>query len=411
MNQGYKRIAFALTISLFVSAFCAPTPAFAAASEQVLYSFCSYTGCDGYQPVAPLVMDAAGNLYGTAAFGGTYNNGVVFELSPSGGTWTYTVLHYFGSSENDGGSPLGGLIFDANGNLYGTTSVGGANGPGTVFEMTPNGDGTWTETVLYSFNGTDGNYPQAGVGFDTNGNLYGTTTYGGTNSTACNNGCGVVFQLQPGSNGTWTEKVLHNFNRNGKDGWWPRGGVILDASGNVYGTTIYGGTPDYGTVFELSPATGGKWTYKLIHEFSSTNGGPYAPVVLDSSGNLYGVTDYVFELSPGASGHWTYKAIASLNTIGGIGAYGGLTFNSKGNLYGTTTESVGGDGLVFEVANLGSGKWQGRVIHNFEYDGNNGDYDGSEPWAGVIFDSKGNMYGVTAEGGTNNSGTVFEISP
>jgi uncharacterized repeat protein (TIGR03803 family) len=417
VTQTRTSLALTLVLTLLFGAFFATTPAFAAASDKVLYSFCDISDCEGYEPYsAPLVMDAAGNLYGTAAYGGTYNDGVVFELSPTGSTWAYSVLYYFGSQENDGAYPLAGLVFDGKGNLYGTTQVGGANGSGTVFELTPTGDGTWTETILFGFDSKDGANPQAGVVFDPNGNLYGTTYKGGTCSQYTT-GCGVVFELEPGADGKWTEKVLHKFQDNNKDGIFPTAGVILDGSGNVYGTTLHGGpSPGYGTAFELSPATGGKWTYKIIHDFSSTNGNPAGPLVLDSSGNLYG-TSYggseVFELTPGENGAWTYKPLTNLNkSTNGEGPYCGLTFDKSGNLYGTAVLSIGsGNGQVFELVNRGSGKWVAKVVYTFDYNPNGGDYDGSEPFAGVILDANGNIYGVTSAGGTNNVGTVFEVTP
>jgi uncharacterized repeat protein (TIGR03803 family) len=180
----------------------------------------------------------------------------VFELTPTGGSWTETVLHSFDGT--DGGYPYATPIFDVFGNLYGTTSGngGGTYGYGTVFELTPSG-GNWTETVLHSFvndDGTDGQYPEAGLILDANGNLYGTTVYGG--SGACNNygtlGCGTVFILTL-TGGNWTETVLHNFSDNGLDGSYPVSSLIIDTAGNLYGTTIDGGTYSAGTVFEINP--------------------------------------------------------------------------------------------------------------------------------------------------------------
>ncbi len=232
--------------------------------EKVLHSFCSQPNCaDGDYPTAGLIFDAAGNLYGTTYAGGAYGAygpGTVFELTPAaGGGWTEKVLHSFDNDCTDGASPYASLIFDAAGNLYGTTSrrrllpaCDAGEGCGTVFELTPTAGGGWTEKVLHSFgNGTDGANPDCDLIFDAAGNLYGTTIYGGTYSY------GTVFELTPAGGGNWTEKVLHNFNRNGTDGICPYAGLIFDAAGNLYGTTSLGGTFGVGTVFELTPKRAG----------------------------------------------------------------------------------------------------------------------------------------------------------
>jgi uncharacterized repeat protein (TIGR03803 family) len=211
----------------------------------------SFTLKDGAYPAGNAVFDAAGNLYGATELGGDFNAGTVFELSPSpGGTWTYTVLYSF-TGKADGYDPSSSVIFDAAGNLYGTTIEGGAFGDGTVFEMSPNPDGTWTETVLYSFQGgLDGSFPSSStLTFDKAGNLYGET-FGGGNDR-CPGGCGVVFELSPTEGGSWTESVPGWFN--GTDGWSPWQSLVFDAAGNLYGTTQDGGAYGDGVVFELKP--------------------------------------------------------------------------------------------------------------------------------------------------------------
>jgi uncharacterized repeat protein (TIGR03803 family) len=275
---------------------------------KVLYSF-NASGKDGFYPNGSLTIDTAGNLYG-AAGGGAYGFGVVFELSPkTGGGWTEKVLYSF-----DLGTgayyPVGGLILDkagnlygtaqggtygASGNLYGTTFMGGAYGLGTVFKLAPTKGGEWTESVLHSFdrNGSDGFYPYSSLIFDKAGDLFGTTNEGGAGTQ----GAGTVFELM---HGTWKERVLHTFVEN-KDGTGPYAGVVLDASGNLYGTTSTGGNSGCydnsgcGTVFELTPKSGGSWTEKLVHVF--TNNGkdgadPYAGVIVGATGDLYGTTVY-----------------------------------------------------------------------------------------------------------------------
>src|SRR6202521_4629703 len=200
------------------------TSTWAATQVTVLHNFGK--GKDGSGSVASLIFDSAGNLYGTTEYGGPYNYGMVFELTPkAGGGWTEKVLHNFNNNGKDGGNPAGGLIIDATVNVYVTTAGGGIHGSGTVFELTPKAGGGWTEKVLHNFNnnGKDGGNPAGGLIFDATGNLYGTTAGGGIH------GSGTVFELTPKAGGGWTEKVLHNFNNNGKDGTAPPAGVIFDA--------------------------------------------------------------------------------------------------------------------------------------------------------------------------------------
>src|ERR1022692_3318787 len=249
----------------------------AAAEEKVLHNF-NNDGTDGTLPYGGLIFDAAGNLYGTTSVGGTSNTGTVFELTPAAdGTWTEKVLHSF-SGGTDGIHPYAGLIFDAAGNLYGTTELGGAYGYGTVFEVTPAAGGTWTEKVLHSFynDGTDGLEPYAGLILDAAGNLYGTTQDGGTAFT------GKVFQLTTAAGGTWTEKVVHTFGSS-TDGIDPVAGLIFDGAGNLYGTTSRGGTYNLGTAFELTPAGGGTWTERVTHSFGNGTDGanPQAGLIFD----------------------------------------------------------------------------------------------------------------------------------
>jgi uncharacterized repeat protein (TIGR03803 family) len=206
---------------------------------------------DGFNPDAGLIFDGSGNLYGTTFYGGPTGGGTVFELTPkAGGGWTEKILHSFGG-KGDGSEPRAGLIFDGSGNLYGTTSSGGSDGYGAVFELTPKAGGGWTEKLLHSFivNGkNDGNSPVSGLVLDSSGNLYGTTQYGGTYYV------GTVFELTPKAGGGWTEKIVHNFDSNNhKDGYSPVAGLIIDATGNLFGTTYSGGTYGYGTVFGIKP--------------------------------------------------------------------------------------------------------------------------------------------------------------
>ena len=399
-------------------------------TEEVLHSFNPADG-DGGSPEASLIFDAAGNLYGTTFGGGANRDGTVFELLGAGVVgWTEEVLYSFLNNGMDGSNPYAGLIFDKNGNLYGTTYVGGTNGDGTAFELTPAVGGGWTEKVLHTFgNGTDGTNPWAGLIFDKNGNLYGTTHGGGTYYI----GYGTVFELTPAAGGGWTEKVLHSFNPADGDGQTPEAGLIFDAVGNLYGTTVGGGTYGDGTVFELTPAVGGNWAEKVLYSFNPNRGdgvGPAAGLIFDAAGNLYGTTYWggtydcpgvppgcgtVFELTPTAGGGWTEKVLHSFLNNGTDGthpAFGTLIFDALGNLYGTTEEGgthsscYGGCGTVFELTPTAGGGWTEKVLHNF---GNGA--DGAYPFASLIFDATGNLYSTTQGGGTYGDGTVFELTP
>ncbi len=321
-------------------------------TESILHAF---KGTDGDGPAAGLVFDRDGNLYGTTAAGGAYDEGVVFKLKPNpDGTWTESVLYSF-TGGADGAGPIAGLIFDAACNLYGTTRVGGADGDGMVFKLALNPDGSWTESVLHSFTGADGMYAWAGLVFDRDGNLYGTTEGGGAY------GSGVVFRLRPSPDGSWTETLLHSFT-GGADGSAPTGGLIFDATGNLYGTAQFGGYPspyDNGVVFKLKPSPDGTWTESVLYTFTggrADGGDPTAGLIFDAAGNLYGTTysggaynyGVVFKLKPNPGG-WSETI---LHTFGGYGKYPYLApviFDGKGNLYGTTVNGNPDYGLVFEI--------------------------------------------------------------
>lgn len=330
-----------------------------------------------------------------------------------------TVLHSF--NDNDGNEPISGLIFDSSGNLYGTTFYGGTDGVGTVYKLTHKAGG-WSEKVLYSFliNGVDGYQTTAGVALDAAGNIYGVTEFGGPTDY------GTVFELTRSSGGAYTETILHTFNHDGTDGTYPQSGVTIDASGNLYGTTPGGGTNGYGTVYELSPAAGGGWTEKILYSFNATDGAnPFGGLIFDSKGNLYGATSAgggtsahcsygcgtVFELSRSAGGGWTEKVLHNFtnNTMDGIFPYSGLVFDASGNLYGTASQggAHGNSGTVFELMPIAGGLWREKILHSFT---NNGT-DGSDIMSTPVFDAAGNLYGTTLTGGANHQGTVFELTP
>ncbi len=394
---GFMTLA-ALSVLLLVS-----VPPAHGQTETVLYSF--QGSPDGADPLGALVLDKEGNLYGVTGEGGARFYGTVFELTPQG---TETILHSFGPNGGDGYDPLAGVVRDKKGNLYGTSIYGGAYGGGTVFKLTPSG----SETILFSFgaNGTDGYSPTAPVVLDKKGNLYGTTAKGGPH------GAGTVFKLtRKGS-----ETILHSFDAAIGDGSEPSGGVVLDKEGNLYGTTEFGGAYGCGngygcgTVFKLTPK--GKET--ILHSFNNNGTDGFYPlggVVMDKNGNLYGTTLYggayscfgygcgtVFELTPPGTETILYSLNRD-NGTDGFNPFAGLVRDETGNLYGTTF--FGGaysDGTVFEVTPSGTE----TILSSF---GSNG--DGHLPSGGLVLDKKGNLYGTTAKGGAYGYGTVYKVTP
>lgn len=320
-------------------------------------------------------------------------------------------------------TPYSNLVLSGGGVLYGTA----LSGFGAVFALTPPGPsgGAWTESMLYEFQGrgkADGSSPQAGVVIGKGGVLYGTTAYGGGST-----GRGTVFALAPpsSSGGAWTETVLHEFTGQGGDGSEPFGGLVIGASGELYGTTSYGGTFGYGTVFELAPPTapGGTWTATILYSFAGApNDGrqPSAALVIGSGRALYGTTllggasnfGTVFELSPPATqgGAWTNTVLhsfAGLN-IDGVAPFGGVVFGANGALYGTTLKGGSSNlGTVFELAPVSGGGWTETVLYNFT--GLNG--DGIQPYAGISVGTGGVLYGTTYGGGSAAVGTAFQLTP
>jgi len=338
--------------------------------------------------------------------------GVVFKLTPkTGGGWTYSVIYEFKGLPSDGEDPTEALAIDSGGNIFGTTYYGA--GSGVVYELSPGAGGTYTEQVVHTFtDDPDGNLP-TGVIVDAAGNLYGTTTYGGAiNQT------GAVYELSPNANGGWTETILHSFGSTG-DGEYPRSELFRDAAGNLFGTTSNGGTYNSGTVFKLSPSAGGAWTESVIYSFGAPGdgAGPDARLISDAEGNLYGTTaggagyGTVFELSPSGSGYTEKIIHFFLNASSGQYPVAPVVFDSAGNLYGTT--QLGGAysyGTVFKLTPNGSGGWVESAVHVFT-----GNSDGASPQFGVIVGPNGNIYGTTPYGGNaanfNGDGVVFEYKP
>jgi uncharacterized repeat protein (TIGR03803 family) len=427
--MNYKRFfgAASAALMIVIAIFILAPGACAQSEYKTLHAFMD--GTDGARSFGGLVLDEAGHLYGTTQNGGTNELGTVFELTPNtDGTWTETVLYRF-TAGSDGAGPGAGLILDQAGNLYGTTRGGGGGG-GTVFKLTPNIDGTWTETVLYSF-GTDGFDPDKGLTFDGAGNLYGTTSEGGEY-----NG-GTVFELTPNADGSWKEALLHSFKRVSLSEAAVPSELTIDHEGNLYGATLFGGNRRYcrgngcGVVFKLTANADGSWTESVLYRFTGRNNGalPWARLTFDQAGNLYGTTidggrnplgchsqygcGVVFKLTLSADGSWTesvpYRFTGGKN---GGAPFAGVTFDQAGNLYGTANEGGNlnycdglGCGVVFKLTLGSDGKWRNRVLHGFTA------RPGALPFAEVIFDAAGNLYSTTSGYFLTSYGSVFEITP
>jgi uncharacterized repeat protein (TIGR03803 family) len=317
----------------------------------------------------------------------------------------YKVLHAFNGK--DGADPSADLIFDAAGNLYGSTEQGGAYGPGTVFKLTPNADGSWTESVLHSFNGSDGQLLKAGLIFDAAGNLYGTTSEGGTHNF------GTVFKLTPNADGSWTESVLHYFKPNVLG---PEAGLIFDATGNLYGTTYGGGTDNLGTVFKLTPNADGSWTESVLHSFNSGDGAnPWAGLIFDATGNLYGTTESggahnfgtVFKLTPNADRSWTESVLYRFRgDPASTPIFAGLIFDGAGNLYGTVSgASASSGGAAFKLSPDQDGGWTYSLLHVFQ------GKPAHTPYGGLVLGSAGTLYGTTGSCSSRCQGVVYQITP
>ena len=394
--------------------------------QTILYHFTAKT--DGGFPHAGLIADASGALYGTTIFGGTGYAGVAFKLTPpaTGKTaWTESVLYNF-TGGADGGGSYANLMMDKTGALYGTTISGGSGSVGVVFKLTPPAAGqtAWTESVLYAFSGgTDGSIPESTLIEDSKGALYGTTTLGGAN------GVGTVFKLTPPAAGAtgWTETVLHSFNA-ATDGGVPFGGLLMDNTGALYGTAAGLGPDKNGTVYKLAPPANAAaaWKLHVLHYFTGNLGGgfPEAGLITDSTGALYGATagggtnkGTVFKLTPPASGDlkWVQTVLYRFGGAGldGNGPWAALSEDASGALYGTTL-AVGASALgsVFKVTPPASGgsKWGETTLVRF-INGPSGQF----PYSNILVGSGGTLYGTTYGSvnqttGKADPGTVFEIT-
>jgi uncharacterized repeat protein (TIGR03803 family) len=383
------KLAFALAATIS----CAQAQTFS-----VVHNFTG--GSDGANPVDGFTMSPTGVLYGVASAGGDSGYGVVFRVTAKNHE---RVLHSFAAGA-DGATPNGRVILDASGALYGTTTAGGTAGTGTVFKISGK-----KESVLYSFaGGADGADPQAELVMDAAGNLYGTTAAGGAS------GNGTVFELVAPTKkkAPWKEIVLYSFGT-GSDGAAPVSGLALDAAGNLTGTTSLGGAYGYGTVFSLAP--GATWTETVLHSFQNTDDGgtPYAGLVSDAAGNLYGAATQggangggtVFKLAPSKKGGLVFSVLASVPGWGISGPERNLMIDDTGTIY-ATTHCDGDDsaGTLFKLA-PSQGGWTYTLLYTFT-----GGSDGQFSISNLV-SRNGNLLGTTIGGGANGAGVVYELTP
>jgi len=404
-----------------------------ASKEKVLYSFTA--SADGGYPASDLTLDSEGNLYGTTTLGGTAQHarcddgcGTVFELKRTDDGWKELVLYSFQGGK-DGWYPLSGVTFDHSGNLFGTTIGGGEEGAGTAFELSPNSRGGWTERIIYSlaFNGSGGLGAGSDLVFDAQGNLYGTASAGSNDACGDNdNGCGAVFELTPGQDGSWTLRNVYTF-KGPPDGGVPSSGVALDSAGNIYGATTYGGAGPCGhadvflgngcgSFYKLTPKQGGTWVETVLYSFVRGGGFgiyPSGPLLFDGPGHLFGVTQVggdafgtVFELQKTKKGWKQSEPHIFYGYPEGSNPVGRLVMDANGDIFGVTYWGGGTEnGTVFELQHSAGG-WTERILHKFS-----GKQDAANPSTGLAIDSQGHLFGTTFEGGSQGFGAVYEVTP
>ena len=432
-NHERAQITARLAVTIAILLIALATLSLQAQTFTVIHTF---TGAEGGNPAAGLTIDRVGNLYGTAEYGGGHacliaQCGSVFKLAHVGSGWVVSVLHAFQGGA-DGQFPQARVSFGPAGTLYGTTAVGDN---GIVFNLRPPAtfchsvSCPWTKSALFLFpygSNNTGYLLSGDLTFDAAGNIYGTTVYGGLPLNCSQHGCGVIYQLTH-SGETWTENILYEFTGI-NDGGNPASGVIFDQAGNLYGTAPIGrDNGRFGVVYQLSHSGSG-WTQTVLYSFrdAEDGGGPYGGLIFDAVGNFYGTSVYggsggggtVFELSP-SGGSWNFNLLSSLSgdPQNNSGPRGNLVRDSVGNLYGTTLyEGAYGYGNVFKLT-PSSGGWTYTSLHDFT-----GGSDGAYPYDGLVSDGNGHLYGTTYFGGTAGVGCViayygqlcgvaFEITP
>lgn len=393
---------------LLVTAAIGAAPVLRADSFSVLYNF---DGLDASDPQSPLVLDAAGDLFGTSPFGGSQGTGSLFEVPVGGGLNTAQLLYSF-TGGSDGGVPFAELTPDGQGNFFGVASEGGSSKAGTLFELVGNGS-SFTFTLVYTFTGgADGALPTGGLVIDASGTLYGTTLGGAA-------GSGTIFALHR-DNGTVSLETLYTFSPlasgTNADGANPEATLLLDAAGDLFGTTAFGGASGAGVVFELGNGAGGR-TYSVLHTFSgSSDGGvPEAALTPDAEGNLFGTASgdqgavgfgTVFELVN--DGAWTFHTLyAFANSDDGSVPLSSVVIDAAGDLIGTAAAggSVGA-GTIYELGREGDNTFSFRVLHTFD-----GFLDGEAPAGGLVAGANGVLYGTTELQGFFTFGTLFQLVP
>ncbi len=395
------------------------------ATAQTFHVIHTFTGgADGGNSLAGLTVDRAGNLYGTTVYGGqlagVQGYGIVFKMVAKNGNWLLSPLYNFQWGQ-DGSRPASPPTIAPDGSLYGATQYGAGTGCyinwgcGTVYHLQPPARSCqkvlcyWTENVLYRFTGSaDGGEPGSGtLTLDSAGNLYGTTLVGGHQAG------GVVYEMV-NSGGNWTQKVLYSFD-NPANGLEPNSSVIFDGQGNLYSTSVAGGSTGHGTVFTMMPAGLSSWNYSKLYDFTTDGWAPTGGVIWGLAGNLYGATLYggpdgsgeVYEMTP-SGGSWNFQTLYQFQPpVGGDwGAYGPMAIDAQGNLYGTTLQQgVFRRGTIFKLS-YSNGAWHYTSLHEFT-----GDSDGCSPYGGVSFDQNGNLFGTAWGCGDGGFGVVWEVTP
>jgi len=416
-DRIFHSLGIGLTAVALVAGRTGPARATPSATTTVAYSFAGDE--DGEYADTDLVVDAAGNLYGTTVQGGDYGSGTVFQLSPTETGWAHTVLYSFRGGA-DGGQPYGGVTLGTQGNLYGTTVVGGTHnggpcvegGCGVAYELSNSGSG-WTQTVIHTFTGgADGYGPGAGLTLDSDGDLLGMTPTGGAN------GLGVIYQLRQGAHGGWGLRVVHAFT-GGKDGAsGSKGGLLPSPSGNLFGVATTGGANGAGVAFTLLRGTQG-WKLRPLYQFHGDPdaGFPYGAMTMDAAGHLFGTSYYdgahgagaVYELAR-VHGAWHERVLYSFTGgSDGSGPISNVNVDPSGVLYGTTSEGGGttcGCGTIYRLTPGAHGTWTESVIHAFS-----GAPDGGLPYSGMVAGRSGTYFGATVHGGMDDEGSVFEFTP
>jgi uncharacterized repeat protein (TIGR03803 family) len=382
----------------------------AASTTEVIYSFGGDE--DGEYLDTDVEIDAAGNLYGTSVLGGEFGGGTVWQLSPVGDGWVHTVLYSFTGSA-DGGEPYKGVTLGPDGSLYGTAVTGGSGscegGCGVTYKLTKNGD-TWTQTVIHAFTGgEDGSGPGARVTVDSRGNVYGMTPTGGAN------GLGTIYALHPKANGSYALRVLHAFT-GGSDGSSGSAGRMVIKGGSLYGAATTGGDNGAGTIFELRQAAG-QWTFQTLYSFLGAPDGsfPYGALLFDNAGHISGTTYYggvngigsVYRLTRQGPGTWAEQVLYSFKASqDGNSSISNLVSDSAGSLYGTTSEGGLGSGTIFKLKQNQGGDWSESLPHRFS-----GPPDGAFPYAGMSGAGTGVFYGATVHGGAAGEGAIYKFTP